>query len=119
MNQVLASNKLENIPIEIWPSIREVHDRIFNVGSPRAELAQRYPTLNFSGCPEVWEYDKFSEEATMRRAEQVLDDLRQRQEEHILLVSHQVFISYLVGRYERFGNAGKESTTLYSPCLIS
>ncbi|KIJ27513.1 hypothetical protein M422DRAFT_236057 [Sphaerobolus stellatus SS14] len=107
MQQVLSTmNYLEskNIPIEIWPSLREVPDRIFNVGLSRAALTLKYPSLDFSRCAEEWDYKSFTVESTLRRAEEVLSELRSRREENILLVGHCAFISYLVRMNELFEN---------------
>lgn len=98
----------KDVPIEIWPNLREAHDAECNKGLPRAKLEAAYPLLDFSRCSEEWDYEEHSDKGAMARAEEVLEELRGRPEREVLLVGHRAFIAYLVPSNElRFLNCGE------------
>lgn len=104
--EVLSSN----VRIEIWPDLREAHDAVCNKGVSRSDMMATYPDLDFSQCPEEWEYPPHSFKDAAIRAERV----RQRAKaiadmggyRNIYLVTHRGFITFLV-QGPRFVVCGK------------
>ncbi|EPE33542.1 Phosphoglycerate mutase-like protein [Glarea lozoyensis ATCC 20868] len=82
----------------IWPDLREAHDAICNKGSPRIDLINRYPDLDFSECSSVWDYEKHTSENAHLRASRVRLRLESLGKDYanILVVTHRGFIAHLV-----------------------
>jgi broad specificity phosphatase PhoE len=87
------------VEVQIWPSLREAHDAICNKCLSRASLSHKFPSFDFSECPEEWDsLPPHSVEAATKRAE----DVRQRLKElsgkcrNIVVVTHRGFITFLV-----------------------
>ncbi|KAJ4482348.1 histidine phosphatase superfamily [Lentinula aciculospora] len=93
----------DDIPIEIWPNLREATNAPHNNGSSKAEMVAAYPLLDFIRCNEEWDYEENTDETAAARAVEVLEELRTRPEMNILVVGHRVFFWYLVGG-KRFVN---------------
>jgi broad specificity phosphatase PhoE len=93
--------------ILIWPDLREAHDAICNQGSPRINLINRYPGLDFSECSPVWDYERHTAENAQLRASRVRLRLERLSKDYrnILVVTHRVFIAHLVAG-TRFSNCG-------------
>ncbi|KAK3352248.1 histidine phosphatase superfamily [Lasiosphaeria hispida] len=90
--------------VQIWPDLREARHEICNKGVSRAELAARFPGLDFGGCREQWDYppDAGPGEAEVR-AERVRGRLAGlRGYGDVWVVTHRGFLAYLV-QGERFG----------------
>ncbi|KIJ45840.1 hypothetical protein M422DRAFT_226903 [Sphaerobolus stellatus SS14] len=113
MYNVLNANASgSDLPIEIWPNVREALHGKYNIGSTQRELSKKFPALDFSGCHEGWEGKTVSWDAAEERAEEVLRALRQREEEHILVVSHAVFIYLMTQSDDYFMNCELRSYEL-------
>ncbi|KAF2134341.1 phosphoglycerate mutase-like protein [Dothidotthia symphoricarpi CBS 119687] len=93
------------IPVQIWPSLCETHNTSpCNTGSPRAALQTAFPSLDFSTCPETWDFPPHTHADATARAERVRAELlRLSQTYHsIAVVTHRGFKEYLV-KGRRFG----------------
>lgn len=84
--------------VQIWPDLREAHDAICNQGISRADIAAKFPHLDFSECPEEWNHPPHTIETATIRAEKVrrrLQDLS-KVYKNIALITHRGFIAFLV-----------------------
>ncbi|KAJ3769090.1 phosphoglycerate mutase-like protein [Lentinula raphanica] len=93
----------EQIPIEIWPNLREATNAPHNNGSPRTEISAAYPLLDFTRCNAEWDYEENTDETAAQRATEVIEELMNRTETDILVVGHRVFFWYMVSG-KRFVN---------------
>ncbi|KAF2702897.1 phosphoglycerate mutase-like protein [Pleomassaria siparia CBS 279.74] len=84
--------------VQIWPDLREAHDAICNIGVSRADLAAKFPHLDFSSCPEEWDHAPTTKEGATARAEHVRRRLKHlaKTYRNIVLITHRGFIAYLV-----------------------
>ncbi|KAF3927590.1 hypothetical protein AA313_de0206865 [Arthrobotrys entomopaga] len=89
--------------VQIWPDLRESHDANCNKGISRAELAAKFPRLDFGECSEEWDYPPHTVERATIRAEEVRQRLKKLSKTHqnIAVIAHRGFIAYLV-RGDRF-----------------
>ncbi|KAM0424455.1 hypothetical protein ACHAPT_010379 [Fusarium lateritium] len=105
-NDSSGGNKVE---IRVWPELREAHNAICNKGVSRAELAAKFPQLNFSSCRKEWDYSAHTPERATSRAEWVrrrLSDLASSGNyKNIFLITHRGLIAFLV-QGERFSVCG-------------
>jgi broad specificity phosphatase PhoE len=87
-----------DIPVQIWPDLREANDAICNKGLGRADLQSKYPQFDFSGCPEVWDHPPHTIENATARAERVRQRLRglSTAYQNILIITHRGLIAFLV-----------------------
>ncbi|MDR3536000.1 MAG: phosphoglycerate mutase family protein, partial [Acetobacteraceae bacterium] len=92
------------LPVFVNPVVRERYAFVCDVGTPRAELAPRWPGLDFSVLEEVWwppveePFQSMLDRAVLFRAEMAeLPDWSDT-----LVVSHWGFIYAMTG--ERIGN---------------
>jgi broad specificity phosphatase PhoE len=98
---------VRDIPIQIWPDLRETLDLECNKGSSRVDMQAKFPQVDFSECSEVWDYEPHSVEAATARAERVrrrLHDIRTKYK-HVTLITHRGILAYLV-KGPRFEVAG-------------
>lgn len=100
--------KESSAKMEVWPELREAHDAECNKGSPRSELALRFPSLDFSSCSDTWDYPLNTFEDALSRAERVRLRLKSlsRPYGNIYLVTHRVFAAFLIEE-EKFEPCGK------------
>lgn len=98
--------RLPAIPVQVWPDLRECGDRPFNMCRPRAQLAARYPFLDFSECKAHGVYDQsHSGRSRAKRVRRRLVALsREGVYRHIVVVSHQGFIRRLTGGLRSYRN---------------
>ncbi|KAF4953009.1 hypothetical protein FSARC_12489 [Fusarium sarcochroum] len=93
---LIKNNKAE---IQVWPDLRESHDTICNKGISRADLTAKFPDLDFSACPEKWDFPDHTPDDAAVRAERVRRRLRETamfgNYEDILLVTHRGFAAFL------------------------
>ncbi|KAK3325410.1 histidine phosphatase superfamily [Apodospora peruviana] len=89
--------------IQIWPDLREAHDAICNKGVSRAELAAKFPMIDFSNCDEEWDYPAHNVEGAVARAERVRSRLKDLSGSYgnIFVVTHRGLVAFLV-QGERF-----------------
>ncbi|KAI9814555.1 MAG: hypothetical protein M1827_003110 [Pycnora praestabilis] len=94
----LLEDPTPNVEVQIWPDLREAHEAICNQGSPRAEMENKYPQLDFSRCLEQWTYEPYTVEAATERAERVRQELKLLGAKYksIAVVTHYFFIGFLV-----------------------
>ncbi|RGP78691.1 aminopeptidase 2 [Fusarium longipes] len=89
----------------VWPDLREAHDAVCNKGIPRADLAAKFPHLDFSGCPESWDFAPHTPDDATVRAERVRRRVSEIAEagkyKDIVLVTHRGFAAFMV-QGERF-----------------
>jgi broad specificity phosphatase PhoE len=106
----LGDGDISAIPIMVWPDLREANDSPCNKGLGQADLELKYPHLDFSHCPDEWDYEPHSIEAATERAERVRQRLRglTKRFHDIVLVTHRGLIAFLV-QGSRFGVCGKYS----------
>jgi broad specificity phosphatase PhoE len=103
---------IRDTEIQVWPDLREAHDATCNKGVSRADLAAKFPHLDFSRCPEHWDFPAHTPGDATVRAERV----RQRVSEiakagkykDIVLVTHRGFAAFMV-QGERFSVCGKNN----------
>jgi broad specificity phosphatase PhoE len=90
-----AQNAIE---VKVWPDLRETHDAICNKGISRADISARFPFLDFSECPEQWDYPRHTIEAATIRAEKVRARLKALSKvySNVVLITHRGFIAFLV-----------------------
>ena len=86
------------MPVQIWPELREAHDAECNKGRSRSELSQMFPQFDFSSCSEEWNYPLNTVEAATARAENVRSRLKELSATYsnIGIITHRGFIAYLV-----------------------
>ncbi|KAM0553132.1 hypothetical protein ACHAPJ_007682 [Fusarium lateritium] len=97
--------KNSKVEIQVWPDLRESHDAICNKGISRADLATKFPDLDFSACPEEWDFPAHTPDDAAVRAERVRRRLRDAtmfgSYQDVLLVTHRGFAAFLA-QGERF-----------------
>ena len=96
------------VEVQVWPDLREAHDANCNKGLSRAEMARKFPQLNFVDRSETWDYAPHTVEGAAARAESVrrrLKDLGTLYK-NIFLLTHRGFIAFLV-KGERYDVCGK------------
>ncbi|KAK1753936.1 histidine phosphatase superfamily [Echria macrotheca] len=90
----------KGIPIRAHADWQENSAKPCDVGRPAAELAARFPQVDFSGLDPVWP-DKtspagaryaYTRQAIVARGERALAELRGRPEKAVLVVSHSGFL---------------------------
>ncbi|KAJ4227906.1 hypothetical protein NW759_003996 [Fusarium solani] len=96
-NDSSGSKKVE---VQVWPELREAHDAICNKGISRAELAAKFPHLDFSACRRQWDYSAHSPERATARAERIRRRLSalasSGKYKNIFLVTHRGLVAFLV-----------------------
>jgi broad specificity phosphatase PhoE len=94
------------IPVHIWPDLREANDAVCNKSLSRTELASKFPQFDFSECHEEWDYPEHSIEAATARAESVRRRLKDLATTHsnIAVITHRGIKAFLV-KGKRFGLA--------------
>jgi broad specificity phosphatase PhoE len=110
MFPLLAQEGSFEIPVQIWPDLREANDAICNKGLSRAELQSKFPQFDFSECLEEWDYIEHAIEGATFRAERVrrrLKDLSMTYN-NIAIITHRGIKAYLV-KGKRFGLAETRS----------
>ena len=95
-----------NIPVQIWPELREANDAVCNKGLSRKELASNFPQFDFSECHEEWDYPEHSIEGATERAEGVRRRLKELCATYgnIAVITHRGIKAFLV-KGKRFGLA--------------
>ncbi|RMZ68251.1 phosphoglycerate mutase family [Pyrenophora seminiperda CCB06] len=95
-----------DIPVQVWPDLREANDAICNKGLSRAELESKYPQFNFSECNEEWDYPEHTISRATERAERVRKRLKELSMSYsnIAVITHRGFKEFLV-KGKRFGLA--------------
>ncbi|KAI1055886.1 hypothetical protein LB506_009169 [Fusarium annulatum] len=87
-------------PVQVWPDLREAHDATCNKGISRKELADTFPNLDFSACPEKWDFPPHTPDDATVRAERVRrrlkDVARTGGYKNIMLVTHRGIAAFLV-----------------------
>jgi broad specificity phosphatase PhoE len=94
------------IPVRIWPDLREANDAICNKGVPRKDIQTKFPQFDFNECHETWDYATHTITDAVARAERIrrrLHDLSATFK-NIALVSHRGLIAFLV-QGQRFNPA--------------
>ncbi|KAF4343638.1 phosphoglycerate mutase [Fusarium beomiforme] len=104
---LLHSNRAK---IQVWPDLREAHDATCNKGISRKDLADKFPNLDLSACPEEWDFPVHTPDDATVRAERVRRRLKEIARvggyKNIMLVTHRGFAAFLV-QGERFSVCGK------------
>lgn len=99
----------ESTPIQVWPDLRESQDAICNHGVSRDAMTTKFPDMDFTECPDEWDYAPHSFDDAVARAERVRQRLKAVAAsgvyQNIYLVSHRGFIAFLV-QGERFNVCG-------------
>jgi broad specificity phosphatase PhoE len=98
--------KLGHATVQIWPDLREAHDRLPNELPPRAVLEAKSPQFDFSECRNDADYESQTPSDAATRAERVRLRVRGLTSAYrnILLVTHWGFCTYLV-QGDDFANA--------------
>ena len=88
-----------DLAITVEPLVRERAYFTCDIGTPRSELAARWPTVDFSGLTERWWNETEETEAALnRRCRQFHADAATLEDwRHLLVVSHWGFILGLTG----------------------
>ena len=88
-----------DLAMEVDHRVRERRSFACDIGTPRRDLARRWPDISFDGLPERWWPEAEESEATLaercedfRRAMAALDDWR-----HVVVVTHWGVIRALTG----------------------
>lgn len=101
---------LPSTPVQVWPDLREAHDAPCNIGFGRKKLEAKFPELDFSECPDKWDYPPHNPEDATARAERVRKRLKalacSGDYQNIYVVSHRGFVAFLV-EGDRFDVCGK------------
>jgi broad specificity phosphatase PhoE len=63
----LLTNPSTKVEMQVWPDLRETHGPICNKGVARAEIAAKFPQLDFAECREEWDYPPHSFEDAAAR----------------------------------------------------
>jgi len=102
----LAEQALFDIPVQIWPDLREANDAICNKGLSRAELESKFPQFDFSECNREWDYAYHTIQDATDRAERVRKRLKELSTSYrnIAIITHRGFKAFLV-KGKRFGLA--------------
>ncbi|KAF5013309.1 hypothetical protein FDECE_659 [Fusarium decemcellulare] len=105
--------------LQIWPDLREAHDAICNKGVSRADMATKFPSLDFSACHEEWDYPPHTSEDATARAERVRERVKDlsRSYKNIVLITHRGFIAFLV-KGDRFNVCGMTSQSFLSFVIL-
>eukprot|EP00475_Leptophrys_vorax_P001640 TRINITY_DN108_c0_g1_i1.p2 TRINITY_DN108_c0_g1~~TRINITY_DN108_c0_g1_i1.p2 ORF type:complete len:231 (+),score=56.91 TRINITY_DN108_c0_g1_i1:35-727(+) len=96
----------------------EIMDTACDVGRSPAALQAEFPKLDFSGLPEVWWYHpdetndqrsggaivKEPRDHAVQRVEQFKEWLKQRPEQHIVVVGHSAFFKLMLGESSKMKN---------------
>ncbi|KAI6776426.1 hypothetical protein HG530_000371 [Fusarium avenaceum] len=97
--------------VQVWPDLRESHDAICNKGISRADLAAKFPDLDFSDCPKEWNFPAHTPDDATVRAERVRRRLKETAAlggyKEILLVAHRGIAAFMV-QGDRFKVCGKK-----------
>jgi broad specificity phosphatase PhoE len=98
------------IPVQIWPDLREANDAICNKGLSRAKLQSKFPQFDFSECHDEWDYPEHTIEGATIRAEQVRTRLKELSMtyDNIAVITHRGIKAFLV-KGKRFGLAETRS----------
>jgi len=89
---------VERATVQIWPDLREAHDRLPNEVLPRAVMEAKFPRFDFSECREEADYGPQRPSNAAARTKRVrlrvkgLTGAYRR----ILLVTHRGFCTYIV-----------------------
>ncbi len=88
------------LPVTIDPTVRERYAFACDIGSPRGELEQHWPALDFSALRDIWWPEQEEPEASIvSRAARFRTDLAARHDwSNTLVVSHWGFILSLTGQ---------------------
>lgn len=54
----IGKREAAQVPIMVWPDLREAHDAECNKGLARAEMQLKHPLLDFLRCAEAWDYEE-------------------------------------------------------------
>ncbi|KAF4453654.1 hypothetical protein F53441_3663 [Fusarium austroafricanum] len=94
-----------NTEIQVWPDLREAHDATCNKGVGRKDLEIKFQNLDFSACPEKWDFPIHTPDDATARAERVRRRLKEIARvggyKDILLVTHRGIAAFLA-KGERF-----------------
>ncbi|KAM0353047.1 hypothetical protein ACHAPU_001933 [Fusarium lateritium] len=108
--------------VQVWPDLRESHDAICNKGISRADLGAKFPDLDFSTCPEEWDFPAHTPDDATARAERVRRRLKETAVlggyKDILLVTHRGIAAFMV-QGERFKVCGKELKAMGAGTLLT
>jgi broad specificity phosphatase PhoE len=104
----LAKKGPFEIPVQIWPDLREANNAICNKGLSRAEMQSKFPQFDFSECHEKWDYPEHTMENATLRAEKVRRRLKDLSMTYntIAVITHRGIKAFLV-KGKRFGLAEK------------
>lgn len=102
----LAKQAPFDIPVQIWPDLREANDAICNKGLSRADLETKFPHFDFSACNKEWDYTEHTIQDATDRAERVRKRLKKLSATYssIAVITHRGFKAFLV-KGRRFGLA--------------
>lgn len=95
---MLAFPSLIGVEVQIWPELRETYNAECCKGLSRAEISQKFPQFDFGECSEEWDYEPYTVENAVKRAEVVRERLSVLSETYksIAVVSHRGFLVFLV-----------------------
>jgi len=98
--------KLDHATVQIWPDLREAHDRLPNDLPPRDIIEAKFPQFDFSECRRDENYGSQTPSDAAARAERVRLRVRELTSVYssILLMTHRGFCTYLV-QGDNFANA--------------
>jgi broad specificity phosphatase PhoE len=98
------------VPVQIWPDLREANDAICNLGLARNKLQSKFPHFDFLECHENWDYPLHTIVDATARAERVRKRLQHLSAtfKNIVVISHRGLIAYLV-KGRRFSSAESRS----------
>jgi len=89
---------VERATVQIWPDLRNAHDRLSSELLPRAVMEAKFPRFDFSECREEADYGPQRPSDAAARAERVRLRVKGLTGAYrsILLVTHRGFCTYLV-----------------------
>jgi broad specificity phosphatase PhoE len=103
---LLRTAGTSEIPVQIWPDLREANDATCNKGVSRKDMQTKFPQFDFGECHETWDYATHTITSAVARAERVrrrLHDLSATFK-NIVLISHRGLIAFVV-QGQRFNPA--------------
>ena len=116
------------LPVLVSALCSEVVDTSADIGSAPSELQSRYPQLSFAHLPQVWWYCRdeqrprdIHDEPPARVEQRVaafLEELWQRPERCIVVVSHSSFIRRCTGQRLKLSNAAVQECSMDRPAPV-
>jgi len=88
-----------DLPVTIEPLVREQAHFSCDIGSPRSQLSDRWPSFDFGDLPECWWPERETETELLARCNGFRTNMAEVEDwRHVLIVTHWGFIRGLTGQ---------------------